>query len=64
MPRGKVVSAVRIQPLHQVLDAALARREASAIIAHDRELSDPAHRALRAVLLARWRGKLALATAG
>ena len=41
-----------------------ARREASAIIARDRELSDPAHRALRAVLLARWRGKLALATAG
>ncbi len=41
-----------------------ARREASAIIARDRELSDPAHRGLRAVLLARWRGKLALATAG
>jgi ATP-dependent DNA helicase RecG len=41
-----------------------ARREASAIIARDRELSDPAHRALRAALLARWRGKLALATAG
>ena len=41
-----------------------ARREASAIVARDRELSDPAHRALRAVLLARWRGKLALATAG
>jgi len=41
-----------------------ARREASAIIARDRELSDPAHRALRAELLARWRGKLALATAG
>jgi len=41
-----------------------ARREASAIIARDRELSDPAHRPLRAALLARWRGKLALATAG
>src|SRR5438132_150817 len=41
-----------------------ARREASAIVARDRELSEPAHRALRAVLLARWRGKLALATAG
>src|SRR5437899_7653045 len=41
-----------------------ARREASAIVARDRELSEPAHRALRAALLARWRGKLALATAG
>src|SRR6266436_3457120 len=35
-----------------------ARREASAIVARDRELSEPAHRALRAALLARWRGKL------
>src|SRR5438445_212374 len=41
-----------------------ARREASAIVARDRELSEPAPRALRAALLARWRGKLALATAG
>jgi len=41
-----------------------ARREATAIVARDRELSEPAHRALRAALLARWRGKLALATAG
>ena len=41
-----------------------ARREATAIIARDRELSDPANRALRTALLARWRGKLALATAG
>ena len=41
-----------------------ARREATAIIARDRELSDPANRPLRAALLARWRGKLALATAG
>jgi ATP-dependent DNA helicase RecG len=41
-----------------------ARREASAITARDRELSDPSHRPLRAALLARWRGKLALATAG
>src|SRR5882724_13094843 len=41
-----------------------ARREASGIIARDPELADPAHRALRAALLARWRGKLALATAG
>src|SRR2546422_5727236 len=41
-----------------------ARREASGIVARDPELADPAHRALRAALLARWRGKLALATAG
>jgi ATP-dependent DNA helicase RecG len=41
-----------------------ARREATAIIARDRELTDPANRALRTALLARWRGKLALATAG
>jgi ATP-dependent DNA helicase RecG len=41
-----------------------ARVEAQAIIAADPELRDPAHRALRASLLARWRGKLALASAG
>ena len=41
-----------------------ARREASGIVSRDPELADPAHRALRAALLARWRGKLALATAG
>ncbi|MBI2160797.1 MAG: ATP-dependent DNA helicase RecG [Candidatus Rokubacteria bacterium] len=41
-----------------------ARQEAVAIVSRDPELRDPAHRALRAGLLARWRGKLALATAG
>jgi ATP-dependent DNA helicase RecG len=41
-----------------------ARREASGIVARDPELSDPAHRPLRQALLTRWRGKLALATAG
>src|SRR6059036_2039473 len=41
-----------------------ARREANGIVSRDPELADPAHRALRALLLARWRGKLALATAG
>ena len=41
-----------------------ARREASGIVSRDPELADPAHRALRALLLARWRGKLALATSG
>ena len=41
-----------------------ARREAKAIIDRDPELRDPAHRALRQGLLARWRGKLALASVG
>jgi ATP-dependent DNA helicase RecG len=48
-------------------DAALleeARVEAQAIVARDPDLRDPAHRGLREGLLARWRGKLALATAG
>jgi ATP-dependent DNA helicase RecG len=41
-----------------------ARQEAQAIIAADPELRDPAHGGLRASLLARWRGKLALASVG
>ena len=41
-----------------------ARREAQMIIAADPELRDPAHRGLREALLARWRGKLALANVG
>jgi ATP-dependent DNA helicase RecG len=48
-------------------DAALledARRDAQAIIAGDPELRGPEHRGLRAALLARWRGKLALASVG
>jgi ATP-dependent DNA helicase RecG len=48
-------------------DAALleeARREAQAIVAADPELRDPAYRGLREALLARWRGKLALASVG
>jgi len=48
-------------------DAAIleeARQEAQAIIAADPELREPAHGALRASLLSRWRGKLALASAG
>jgi ATP-dependent DNA helicase RecG len=48
-------------------DAALleeARREAMAIVASDPDLRDPAHRALREGLLARWRGKLDLASVG
>jgi ATP-dependent DNA helicase RecG len=48
-------------------DAALleqARRDALAIVAADPELRAPAHRGLRGALLARWRGKLALASVG
>ena len=41
-----------------------ARREAGTIVAADPELKAPAHLALRGRLLARWRGKLALASAG
>jgi ATP-dependent DNA helicase RecG len=48
-------------------DAALleeARREAIAILAVDPDLRDPVHRGLREHLLARWRGKLSLASVG
>jgi ATP-dependent DNA helicase RecG len=48
-------------------DAALledARRDAQAIIAADPELRATEHRGLRDALLARWRGKLALASVG
>ena len=48
-------------------DAAIlddARREATAIVAADPELRDPEHRGLREGMLARWRGKLRLASAG
>ena len=41
-----------------------ARREAQDIVARDAELRDPAHRRLRDGLLARWRGKLGLASVG
>jgi ATP-dependent DNA helicase RecG len=41
-----------------------ARREAQTIIAADLELRAPEHRGLRDALLARWRGKLALAAVG
>jgi ATP-dependent DNA helicase RecG len=41
-----------------------ARAEAQALVAGDPELRAPAHRALREALLARWRGKLGLASAG
>jgi ATP-dependent DNA helicase RecG len=41
-----------------------ARREALAIVAADPELRAPEHRGLRQALLDRWRGRLALASAG
>jgi ATP-dependent DNA helicase RecG len=41
-----------------------ARRDALAIVAADPELRAPEHRGLRHALLARWRGKLALASVG
>ena len=41
-----------------------ARREAATIVAADHELSRPEHRELRRQLLARWRGKLDLASVG
>ena len=41
-----------------------ARQEAFALIARDPQLREPEHLALRAALLARWRGKLDLASVG
>jgi ATP-dependent DNA helicase RecG len=41
-----------------------ARRDALAVIARDPQLVAPDHRALRAAVLARWRGKLDLASVG
>jgi ATP-dependent DNA helicase RecG len=59
LPEFRVADLLRDAPLLED-----ARREAQAIIATDPELRDPAHRGLRTVLLARWRGKLALASVG
>jgi ATP-dependent DNA helicase RecG len=50
-----------------VRDAAVleeARKEAFALVAADPDLARPEHRALRAGVLARWRGKLDLASVG
>jgi ATP-dependent DNA helicase RecG len=41
-----------------------ARREAFALVARDPTLAAPEHRVLRGALLARWRGKLDLASVG
>ncbi|PYM20439.1 MAG: DNA helicase RecG [Candidatus Rokuibacteriota bacterium] len=41
-----------------------ARRDAETIVAGDPDLRTPAHRGLREMLLARWRGKIGLASVG
>ena len=59
LPEFRVADLLRDAPLLEE-----ARHEAQAIIATDPELRAPIHRGLRNVLLARWRGKLALASVG
>jgi ATP-dependent DNA helicase RecG len=59
LPEFRVADLLRDAPLLEE-----ARREAQAIIAVDPELREPIHRGLRAELLTRWRGKLALASVG
>ncbi|HEY7365848.1 MAG TPA: ATP-dependent DNA helicase RecG [Methylomirabilota bacterium] len=59
LPQFRVADLLRDAPLLEE-----ARREAAALVAADPELRDPEHRALRQGLLARWRGKLALASVG
>jgi ATP-dependent DNA helicase RecG len=59
LPQFRVADLLRDAPLLKE-----ARREAAALVAADPELRDPEHRALRQGLLARWRGKLALASVG
>ena len=57
--------AFRIGDLRR--DAALleeARQEAFGLVARDPDLTQPEHRALRAALLSRWRGRLDLASVG
>ena len=63
--RQSGLPAFRIADLRR--DAALleeARQEAFALVARDPDLAQPEHRALRAALLARWRGRLDLASVG
>jgi ATP-dependent DNA helicase RecG len=59
LPEFRVADLLRDAPLLED-----ARREAQAIVAADPELRAPEHRGLRHALLARWRGKLALASVG
>jgi ATP-dependent DNA helicase RecG len=59
LPEFRVADLLRDGPILEE-----ARRDAEDIVARDPELREPAHRALRAGLLARWRGKLGLASVG
>ena len=63
--RQSGLPAFRIGDLRR--DAALleeARQEAFGLVARDPDLTQPEHRALRAALLSRWRGRLDLASVG
>jgi ATP-dependent DNA helicase RecG len=63
--RQSGLPAFRVADL--VRDAAAleeARTEALALVAVDPDLARPEHRALRAAVLARWRGKIGLADVG
>ncbi len=59
LPEFRVADLIRDATL---LEAA--RREAFALVAADPDLLRPEHRALRAAVLARWRGRLDLASVG
>jgi ATP-dependent DNA helicase RecG len=59
LPEFRVADLLRDAPILEE-----ARREAMTIVGADPELRDPAHGGLRETLLARWRGKLSLASAG
>ena len=59
LPEFRVADLLRDGPILEE-----ARREAEQIVARDGQLRDPEHRGLRAGLLARWRGKLGLASVG
>ena len=59
VPDFRVANILRDQKLlHQARDAA------SALLAHDPELSGPESRALREALVTRWAGRLGLARVG
>src|SRR5207245_10601005 len=59
LPEFRVADLLRDAPLLEE-----ARRDALTIVAADPELRAPEHRGLRQALLARWRGKLPLASGG
>jgi ATP-dependent DNA helicase RecG len=59
LPEFRVASLPRDTPILED-----ARKEAASLIAADNELRAPEHRELRTQLLARWRGKLDLASVG